>query len=149
MNPDFRDILSALSAEGAEFLIVGAYALAAHGMPRATKALDIWVGRSGDNPQRVYRALASFGAPPDQLKPADLARDDTIFQIGVAPNRVDVLTSIGGVDFQEAWAGRADLQIAGLTVPVLSRDHLIRNKRAVARPQDLVDAAWLEGTQGG
>lgn len=147
MNPDFRDMLSALSAEGAEFLIIGAYALAAHGMPRATKDLDIWVGRLGDNPQRVYRALARFGAPLEQLTPTDLTRDDTIFQIGVPPNRIDVLTSIGGVEFREAWAGRSDLAMEGLTVPVLSRKHLIRNKRAVGRPQDLVDADWLEGKQ--
>ena len=102
------------------------------------------MGRSGNNPQRVHRALASFGAPLDQLAPADLAREDTIFQVGVEPNRVDVLTSIDGVDFGEAWAGRSNLQIAGLTVPVLSREHLIRNKRAAGRPQDLVDVAWLE-----
>ena len=144
MNPDFRDMLSALSAERAEFLVVGAYALAAHGLPRATKDLDIWVGRSGDNPQRVYRALANFGAPLDHLSPSDLAAADTVLQIGVEPNRVDLVTSIDGVDFGEAWAGRSDLAIAGLTVPVLSREHLIRNKRAVARPQDLVDVEWLE-----
>jgi hypothetical protein len=141
-------MLSALSAEGVEYLVVGAYALAAYGLPRATKNLDIWVGRAGDNPQRIFRALARFGAPLGQLTPDDLARDDTIFQIGVAPNRIDVLTSIEGVEFTAAWRARSNIALEGVTVPVLSREHLIRSKRAAGHPQDLVDVAWLEQQSG-
>lgn len=120
VNPDFQDILSALCAEGAEFMVVGAYALAAHGMPRATRDLDLWVGTHGGNPERVRRALIEFGAPVEDLSVDDLRRPDLIFQVGVAPQRIV------------------------LRVPVLSREHLIRNQRAAGQPQDLADLAWLE-----
>lgn len=145
MNPDFSDILSALSAEGAEFLVVGAYALAAHAVPRATRDIDLWVGTQGENPARVRRALIRFGAPVEQLSEDDLRRPGLVFQIGVAPHRIDLLTSIDGVDFGDAWSARLETDLGGLTVPVLSREHLIQNKRATGRPQDLADAARLEG----
>ena len=149
MNPDFSDILSAFSAEGVEFLVVGAYALAAHGLPRATRDLDLWVGTTGSNPERVRRALVRFGAPVEELSIEDLRRADLVFQIGVAPQRIDVLTSIDGVDFAPAWSARLDAQLGGLRVPVLSREHLIQNKRATGRPQDLADLAWLERREDG
>lgn len=145
MNPDFRDILSAFCAEGVEFLLVGAYALAAHGLPRATGDIDLWIGTSGDNPARVRLALARFGAPVDQLSLSELSRPNLVFQIGVVPRRIDVLTSIDGVDFASAWIDRMDTDVGGIVVPVLSRALLMRNKRASARPQDLADLAWLEG----
>ncbi|HET6578376.1 MAG TPA: nucleotidyl transferase AbiEii/AbiGii toxin family protein [Gemmatimonadales bacterium] len=145
MNPDFSDILFAFSAEDVEFLVVGAYALAAHGLPRATRDLDLWVGTTGGNPERVRRALIRFGAPVEELSPDDLRRPDLVFQIGVAPQRIDVLTSIDGVEFAAAWPGRLEAQLEGMRVPVLSREHLIQNKRAAGRPQDLADVAWLEG----
>jgi len=144
LNPDFRDILSAFVDEGVEFLLVGAYALAVHGHPRATGDLDLWVRPSPENAQRVWRALEKFGAPLSQLAPEDLQRPDLIFQIGVAPRRIDILTSIEGVTFEEAWPARLEVEIEGLTVPVLSREHLIRNKKASGRPQDLADVARLE-----
>ncbi len=125
-------------------MVVGAYALAAHGMPRATRDIDLWVGTAGDNPGRVRRALIRFGAPVEDLSVEDLRRPDLIFQIGVAPQRIDILTSIDGVDFAEAWPDRLEAELGGLRVPVLSREDLIRNKRAAARPQDLADLAWLE-----
>jgi hypothetical protein len=149
VNPDFSDILSAFSAEGVEFLVVGAYALAAHGLPRATRALDLWIGTAGENPERVRRALVRFGAPVEELSTEDLRRADLVFQIGVAPQRIDVLTSIDGVDFAVAWSARLDAELGGLRVPVLSREHLIRNKRATGRPQDLADLAWLERRMDG
>lgn len=144
MNPDFNDILSAFSAEGVEFLVVGAYALAAHGLPRATRDLGLWVGTAGSNPERVGRALTRFGAPVEGLSIEDLRRADLVFQIGVAPQRIDVLTLIDGVEFAPAWAGRLEAELGGLRVPVLSREHLRQNKRAAGRPQDLADLAWLE-----
>ena len=103
MNPDFLDMLSALFEEGAEYLLVGAYALAVYGLPRATGDLDIWISTTPENRRRVWRALARFGAPLRELEEADLAAEDLVFQVGVAPQRIDILTSIDGVDFEEAW----------------------------------------------
>ena len=144
MNPDFRDILSAFNAEGVEYLVVGAYALAAHGLPRATGDLDLWVNPHQDNADRVRRALVRFGAPTADLRPDDFTRPDVIFQVGVSPRRVDVLTTIDGVEFATAWQDRLTASLGDLDVPVLSREHLIRNRRACGRPKDLADLAWLE-----
>lgn len=132
-------MLLALSAEGAEFLIVGAYAMGAHGVPRATGDLDIWVGTSGENPERVWRALAAFGAPLRDLQLDDLRRPDLIYQIGVAPQRIDIITAIEAVTFAEAYPPRLTVEVEGIPLPVLSRAHLLRNKRAVGRPKDLAD----------
>jgi hypothetical protein len=144
LNPDFRDMLSALCAEGAEFLLVGAFALAAHGLPRATGDIDVWVRPSEANAARVWRALGRFGAPTPGLTLADLATPDVVFQIGVAPRRIDILTSIDGVTFDEAWPQRLVVDVEGLAIPVIGRTHLIQNKRAAGRPQDLADLTWLE-----
>jgi hypothetical protein len=144
LNPDFRDMLSALYAEGAEFLLVGAYALAAHGLPRATGDMDIWVRCSEENAGRVWRALQRFGAPLTGLTSDDLRTPDLVLQIGVAPRRIDILTAIDGVQFDEAWPERQVVEVEGLTIPVMGRAHLIQNKKAAGRPQDLADVAWLE-----
>lgn len=144
MNPDFLDILSALSAEGAEFLLVGAYALAVHGYPRATGDLDIWVRPSPENAGRVWKALVRFGAPLLDLNEHDLARPDTVFQIGVAPGRIDILCGIDGVRFGEAWDDHVVRRIGGIDIPVISRAALIRNKKAAGRPKDLADVHALE-----
>jgi len=144
VNPDFRDILSAFSAEGVEYLVVGAYALAAHGHPRATGDIELWINAQLDHADRVWRALVRFGAPVDDLKRDDLTRPDLILQVGIAPRKVDVLTSIDGVDFAAAWPDRLTVPLGDLNVPVISREFLIRNKRACGRPQDVADLAWLE-----
>lgn len=144
LNPDFRDILSALSDERAEFLVVGAYAVAAHGIPRATGDLDIWIHRSEDNTPRVWRALSRFGAPLSDLREEDLRAPGLVVQIGVVPRRIDVLTSIDGVEFEDAWPDRTEIDVEGSRVPVIGRRHLILNKKAVGRPQDLADVARLE-----
>lgn len=146
LNPDFSDILSAFDAEGVEYLVVGAYALAAHGLPRATGDIDLWVRASPANAERVYRALLSFGAPAEQFSRSDFEAPDTILQLGVPPARIDVLTSIDGVEFDTAWAGRMVVEIDGLEIAVLGRRELLENKRAVGRPRDLADIAWLERT---
>jgi hypothetical protein len=143
MNPDFLEMLSALSEAGAEFLVVGAHALAAHARPRATGDLDLWVRPTAENADRVYAALHRFGAPLDDLQPAELTRPDLVFQIGVAPARIDLLTSISGVTFEEAWATRITVPIGALLVPVIGRERLIQNKRAAGRPRDLADLADL------
>jgi hypothetical protein len=151
LNPDYNDILSAFNAEGVEYLVVGAYALAAHGLPRATGDIDVWVRPSPDNGARVWRALARFGAPMDELRPDDFAIPGTIFQIGVVPRRIDVITSIDGVEFDEAWPRRLVVNLAGVDLPVIGRADLIVNKRASGRPQDLVDLDRLtrSGAQEG
>lgn len=145
LNPDYRDILSAFSDEGVEYLLVGAYALAAHGLPRSTGDIDLWVLASPANAERVLRALARFGAPLDDLSAADFTRPDSVVQIGVPPRRIDILTSVAGLSFQDAWPRRLDVVIDGIGIPVLGRADQAVNKRAVGRPQDLADAAWLEG----
>lgn len=138
-------MLSALTAESAEFLVVGAYALAAHGSPRATGDLDCWIRPTPENAERVFRALATFGAPLDQVSRDDLLAPGRIIQIGVAPARVDIMTSIDGVEFDEAWPNRLVVPVDGIDVPLIGRAELIRNKRATGRPRDLADVAQLEG----
>jgi hypothetical protein len=147
LNPDFRDMLSVLCDEGAEFLLVGAYALATHGLPRATGDMDIWIRRSQENAALVWRALRRFGAPVAGLSEDDLNTPNLVFQIGIAPRRIDILTSIDAVQFDEAWLDRRVVEIEGLSIGVIGRSHLIQNKKAVGRPQDLADVAWLEGDQ--
>jgi hypothetical protein len=144
MNQDFRDLLAEFNARGVEYLVVGAHALAAHGHVRATKDLDVWVRPDAANALRVISSLTAFGAPLQDLTAPDLATPGTIFQIGVAPIRIDVLTSIEGVVFEDAWAARIQAPFADQVVPILSREDLIRNKRAAGREQDLLDVKWLE-----
>ena len=145
MNPDFRDMLSAFAATGVEYLVVGAYALAAHGMPRATGDIDLWVRSTPENAARVYEALGRFGAPLDQITVEDLSTSGIVFQIGVAPCRIDILTRIEAVEFDEAWNSRLTTEVEGQTITVLGREHFLCNKRALGRPKDLADVAWLEG----
>ncbi len=144
MNRDFAEMLSALSDAGVEFLIVGAHALAAHGVPRATRDLDIWVNPTVENAGRVMKALRAFGAPLMDLTEEDLTTPGTVFQIGVEPFRIDILTAISGVAFDEAWKNRLPLDIEGVQVVVLSRQDFIANKRAVGRLKDLADIEALE-----
>jgi hypothetical protein len=144
LNPDFRDILSEFCAAQVEFLLVGAYALAAHGLPRATGDIDLWVRPSRENGERVMMALARFGTPLAEVTAADFATPGIVFQIGVAPRRVDILTAIDAVGFDEAWAARLEVAIEGLEINVIGRDHLLHNKRAAGRPKDLADVSWLE-----
>ena len=142
-NPDFSDLFAALNAEGAEYLLVGGYALAVHAVPRYTRDLDVWVNPTEENAQRVHRALARFGAPLGELKQTDLSTPGLVFQIGVAPVRIDVLTAIDGVGFAEAWPERSGTTYGGQAVPVISRRHLEQNKRASGSPQDLADLDLL------
>jgi len=144
MNPDFRDLLAAFNARGVDYLVVGAYALAAHGLVRATKDLDVWVRPERDNAERVLLALADFGAPLHDLTVDDLSKAGLIFQIGVEPIRIDIITAIDGVAFPEAWSQRISARFSDQEASVLSREHLLANKRAAGRDQDLLDVKWLE-----
>ncbi len=144
LNPDFRDMLSILCEEKVEFLLVGAYALAAHGYPRATGDLDIWVKTSENNAQKIWRALARFGAPLSGITIDDFNHPEIVFQIGVAPRRIDILTSITAVTYDEAWPKRKEVEIEGMKINVIGVEHFIKNKKAVGRPKDLGDVASLE-----
>ncbi|MGQ0815266.1 MAG: nucleotidyltransferase [Gemmatimonadota bacterium] len=145
MHRDFSEMLSALSDAGAEFLIVGAHALGAHGHPRATRDLDIWVNATPENARRVWRARADYGAPLHDLTEQELATPGIIFQIGVAPFRIDIMTDIAGVAFADAWPDRITVELGGRRVPVIGRAQFIATKRAAGRPRDLADIADLEG----
>ncbi|HPO08209.1 MAG TPA: nucleotidyltransferase [bacterium] len=123
---------------------MGAYAMAAYGYPRATMDIDIWINPSPDNADAVLRALAQFGAPLHNLTREDLQKNDTIFQIGVAPRRIDLITSVSGLRFEDAFARSTEVEMDGILVPILSIDDLIVNKRASGRTKDLADAESLE-----
>ncbi len=149
LNSDYREMLQCLLDEEAEFLVVGAYAMAAHGVPRATGDIDLWVRANPDNARRVFRALARFGAPLAGTDPLEFAAPGMVFQIGVAPRRIDILTGIDGVSFEEAVGERLLACIDGLEIPVLSLDRLIANKRASGRPKDLLDLELLTPGRSG
>jgi hypothetical protein len=147
VNEDYRDILAALVAQNTRFLVVGAHALAVHGYPRATVDLDIWIQATADNANRVWQALAEFGAPLDDLdiRKEDLTRADVVAQFGLPPNRIDILTGISGVTFERAWAVRVEAVVEGVRVPVLGLAELLENKRAAGRAKDRADLKGLEG----
>ena len=145
MNLDFLDLLRSLRAADARFLIVGAYAVGVHGRPRATKDLDVWVEPSVENAPKVMRALIDFGAPLMGLTIKDLETPEVGLQIGVAPVRIDVLTKISGVSFEEAWPRRIEADFdKGVRCAVIGLEELLKNKRAAGRPQDLADVVALE-----
>jgi hypothetical protein len=144
LNEDYKDMLLALSGEKVRYLLIGAYALAAHGYPRATMDIDIWVMPSPKNADAVMRALRCFGAPLHNLTKEDLQKDGTIFQIGVAPRRIDIITTASGLRFEEAFSRSLSVNIDGIQVHIPSKDDLIRNKRASGRTKDLADAEALE-----
>ena len=143
LNPDFRDILFALHAEQAEYLLIGSYAVAVYGRARATEDLDIWVRPSSDNSHKVMQALLRFGAPTSTLSPDDFQKENLVFQMGNPPWRIDLLTSIDGVTFDDAWAERQEWTVEGIAISVIGRRHLIANKRAVGRTKDLADVEEL------
>jgi hypothetical protein len=146
MNPDFVDLLRAFAEAEVEFLVVGAYALAHHGRPRATGDLDIWIHPTPANAPRVVRALQAFGAPTHEVTEADFARPGVVFQIGVPPGRIDILTELTGLTFDEAWPDREAGRFGELTVDFLGLDAFIRNKRATGRAKDLGDIDGLSST---
>jgi hypothetical protein len=145
VNEDFRDLLAALLEVGARFLVVGAHAMAVHGVPRATGGLDVWIETDSDNTNRVWAALLRFGAPMTDVGVTreDLERPDQVIQIGLPPRRIDILTSITAVEFEAAWAERVTHDVAGLAVPFLGRAALVRNKRATGRAKDRADLEAL------
>ncbi|MFO7915366.1 MAG: DUF6036 family nucleotidyltransferase [Candidatus Krumholzibacteriales bacterium] len=144
LNEDYKEMLHALSSEKVKFLLVGAYAMAAHGYPRATMDIDIWIMPTQENADAVLRALRRFGSPLHNLTREDLQTDGTIFQIGVAPRRIDIITTASGLQFKEVYDRSMLVKIEGVDVRIPLIDDLIRNKKASGRTKDLADAEALE-----
>jgi hypothetical protein len=145
LNEDYREMLKCFADEKVKFLVVGAYALAVHGYPRATKDIDFFVWANPENATSLFRALARFGAPLRNLSAADFASEGAVYQIGTGPHRIDIITRIDGVKFEDAYPRRLTVQREGVELPVISRDDLIANKRASGRAQDLADVERLTG----
>jgi hypothetical protein len=145
MIDDFHDLLAEMVRLDVKFVVVGAHALSVHGVPRATGDLDLWVRSDAANAARICEALARFGAPLADLgiTPTDFTQPNMIAQLGLPPYRVDILTSISGVLFDDAWPNRVTGTIEGVQVPVLGLDAFIRNKRASGRTKDLADLEAL------
>jgi hypothetical protein len=143
VNPDFRDLFAALNEAGARYLVVGAHAIAFYAEPRFTKDLDVWVEASEDNAPRIMAALGAFGAPLAQVTERDFSVPEVTLQIGVAPNRIDITTRIDGVRFEDAWPSRTETRFGDQPIWLIGRAHLVANKRAAGRPQDLLDLATL------
>jgi len=139
LDSDFRDFVEHFTANDVRFLIVGGYALAAHGMPRFTGDLDAWVWISAENASKVIRSLEAFGFAGLGLTDEDFNQPDRVVQLGYPPYRIDILTSIEGVEFDGAWERRFVLNLDGIEVPFIGRDDLLTNKRVAGRPQDRAD----------
>jgi hypothetical protein len=144
VNPDFRDLLSAFNAAEVRYLVVGAYAVGVHGHPRATKDLDVWVEASAENASRIITALRAFGAPMGNLSQADFESVGTGFMMGLPPRRIDVLTQISGVRFEDASPRAVTARFDGVPTRVIGLEDLVANKRSAARQQDLADVSALE-----
>jgi len=143
VNQDFLDLLRAFADHNVRYLIVGAYALGVHGAPRATGDLDVWVDPTPDNASRVMSALAQFGAPLTEVTADDFSRPGIVFQMGLPPFRVDVLTELSGLTFAETWPSRTQAPFGPLVVEVIGRESFILNKRATGRAKDLGDIERL------
>ncbi len=144
LNDDYKEMLQCLNAEGVDYLLIGAYAMAAHGFPRATMDIDIWVKPSPENAKAVWKALQRFGAPLGQITVEDFTNDDIIFQIGVAPRRIDIITGVSALNFDETISRAIEVHVEGLKVLIPSVPDLITNKKATGRIKDLADVETLE-----
>lgn len=147
LSPDFRELLECFDRHDVRYLVVGGWALAAHGVPRLTKDLDLWLWPDSGNADAVLRALNDFGFADLGLVPDDFVEPDVVVQLGRPPNRVDLLTSPSGVEFDACWDDRLTISLDGLVVPFIGLEGLKANKQASGRPQDLVDVATLEAIE--
>ena len=143
LNEDYKEMLQLLLEEQVDFMIVGAYALGTHGYPRATGDIDIWVKPNNINSKKLYKALARFGAPLGQIQIDEFSTEGIILQIGVIPRRIDIITKIDGVTYEEADEDKIIVEIEGLKIPVISLEKLIRNKMATGREKDELDIKTL------
>ena len=144
LNEDYKEMLQLLLDNKVKFLVVGAYAMGAYGYPRATGDFDIWVEASAENAKRVYKSLAEFGAPLTEVTEQTFCELGIMFQIGVAPRRIDFITRIDGVEFDKAYTQRQQIQIDDLNIPFISKEDLIKNKLSTGRDKDRLDADYLQ-----
>ncbi len=146
LDADSRELLQLFTEHAVEFIVVGAHALAVNGYPRATQDVDVWVKPSAANAERVIAALRAFGAPLQThgVTHADFDHAGTVYQIGLPPRRIDIITAISGVEFDEAWPGRVMAPYGNALLPFLGREALIKNKKASGRTKDLADVETLE-----
>lgn len=143
LDEDLREFVELLNALEVRYIVVGAFAVAYHGHPRFTADIDLFIERSNENAERLIKVIEQFGFSELGLSVDDFLQEDQVVQLGVAPNRIDLLTFISGVDFQDAWTTREQGEIEGLTVPFISKEMLKRNKTASGRSQDLADLEYL------
>lgn len=144
LNPDFKEFLTLLLDENVEFVLIGGYAVAYHGYPRFTGDMDILLSRSTENATKVLKVLGRFGFGSLQITNSDLETEGNVIQLGFPPVRIDLITSIDGVENSELFHGRIEGDFYGLKVPIIAKEHLIRNKRATGRVQDLLDLENLD-----
>ena len=143
LNEDYKDILQLFTDNNVKYLVVGAYALGAYGFPRATGDIDLWVLADSKNSKKIYACLSKFGAPMEQVNEKTFAEKDVIFQIGIAPRRIDIITKISGVDFEKAYSRKEEFIIDGINIPFISKQDLITNKQATGRDKDSIDVKNL------
>jgi hypothetical protein len=142
-NQDFKEIFRIFNEEGVEYLIVGAHAVMFYTEPRYTKDIDILVNPTVENALKTWNALAKFGAPLKDISKTDFTDKDLIYQIGIEPNRIDIIMSIAGVEFNEAWQSRQISSYDGTPIAILSKENLIKAKKASGRKQDIIDVERL------
>ncbi len=147
VSPDFRDLLTAFADSAVRYLVVGGYAVSFHHRPRATKDLDLWIDARPDNLERIARALAAFGAPVELIEQVRTVRPTEIVYFGRPPLRVDLITSLGGLDFDAVFQDRVETTWDGVPVHIISREGLIASKQAAGRPQDRQDLRGLRPTK--
>ena len=144
LSRDFREFIASLNSNKVRFLVIGAYALAFHGHPRYTKDLDIWISADPENVVKVLNALNDFGFGGMGISAEDLTSTGTVIQLGYPPNRIDILNSPDGVNFDECYANKIEIELDGVAVPIIDIDNLRSNKLASGRLQDLADVEALE-----
>ena len=144
LNEDYNEMLQILLDNKVKFLVVGAYAMGAYGYPRATGDFDIWVEASPENAKIVYKSLAEFGAPLEEINEQTFCELGVMFQIGVAPRRIDIITKIDGVEFENAYLKKNQIRVGNLNVPFISKDNLIKNKLSTGREKDKLDVDYLQ-----
>ena len=144
LNPDFREFIQSLNDNGVRYLVIGGYAVALHGYPRYTKDMDVWVEMTPENAKKLIKALDQFGFASLELKAEDFLVPDQIIQLGYPPRRIDVLTTLPGIEFSECFPAHVTADVEGVPVNFIDLDNLKKNKRATGRYQDLADLENLE-----
>jgi hypothetical protein len=144
LSKDFKEFIELLNENDVRYLVVGGYAVAFHGQPRYTKDIDIWIGLSAENAENILKALKEFGFGTLELSPNDFLEEDQIIQLGYPPNRIDILTTLTALKFEDCYKARVDFEIEGVHIHFIDIENLKKNKLATGRSQDLADAESLQ-----